>query len=357
MRWRMARTDPNKILVIRLSSIGDILLATPLLRLLRRRFGNAQIDFIVKKQFADLLRTNPYLSNLLLFDQNNPKELLRLRKQIQQTHYDVILDIHKNFRSLCLSSFVHSKVIRYQKYYWKRFLLVNHLGNFYSQVIPVHHRYLQTAAAWDITDDGAGLVLLIDEPQTAAVREKVSTFAAGRILIGMAPSATFTNKRWPWEYYAEVGEKLQQKLQVGVLLFGDQRDRIITNQIENRLSQAVLNLAGELTLMETAAAMACVQLFISNDTGPMHMATALNIPTVAIFGPTTKELGFFPVGKYTEVVEHPSLSCRPCTHMGRNHCPKKHFRCMTELLPQQVYERAIALLKAATENARRASSC
>lgn len=351
----MKNVEPKKILIIRLSSIGDILLATPLLRLLRRRFVDAQIDFIVKKQFADLLRTNPYLSNLVLFDANNKKDLFRIRQYIRNTHYDVILDIHKNFRSLYLSSLVHSKVIRYQKYYWKRFFLVNHIGNFYSQVIPVHQRYLNTVSRWQITDDGAGLDLMIDQSQTAAVREKVLAFAAGRTLVGMAPSAAFANKRWPWEYYAELGKRLQQEAAVGILLFGNQQDRIITDQIERWLPQSALNLAAELTLMETAAAIACVQLFITNDTGPMHIASALKIPTLAIFGPTTKELGFFPLGERSEVIEHPSLSCRPCTHMGRNDCPKKHFRCMNEILPQQVFERAMALLRQSIYDARQAS--
>ncbi|MBN2355607.1 glycosyltransferase family 9 protein [candidate division KSB1 bacterium] len=341
----MTTDVPQKILVIRLSSIGDILLTTPLLRHLRQRFQHADIDFIVKKQYADLLRTNPHLSHLLLFDQKSKHELSRMRAEILKNDYDLILDIHKNFRSIYLSGFLpHTKVIRYHKYYFKRFFLVHFGWNLYRQIIPVHQRYLQTISRWHIQDDGAGLDLVLDETEAGPIIERVTRFADGRSVIGMAPSAAFANKRWPLEYYAELGKKMQLHDNTCLVLIGDNRDRNITEQIAEQLPQQPLNLAGELSLMETAAAIHCLNLFVTNDTGPMHMASALKIPTLAIFGPTTRELGFFPLGRHSQVVENLDLSCRPCTHMGRNHCPKKHFRCMTDISPQQVYELSTTLL-------------
>lgn len=342
----MMPANPKNILIIRLSSIGDILLSTPLLRLLRYHFPEVNIDFVIKKQFADLLRTNINISNLLLFDTNKgKKELAHLRDKIRQNRYDLILDIHKNFRSLFLSLFLaKTKVKRYPKYYLKRFLLVRFGWNLYPQIIPVHQRYLLTVTPWGISDDGQGLDFIIAPSENSYITKRIKDFAHKKRLVGLAPGASFANKRWPMEYYAQVAQKMQSNSDAEVVFLGNKNDRLITNKVAAMLTRDSLNLAGELSIMETAAAIGKLDLLITNDTGLMHLACALRIPTLAIFGPTTRELGFFPLDKQALVIENQELPCRPCTHMGSDKCPKKHFRCMLDILPEAVYAHALHIL-------------
>jgi len=338
----MQPPDPKNILVIRLSSIGDILLATPLLRGLRRRFPQARIDCLVKDQFRDLLRTNPHLTELLLFDTRQTDELQRVRRLIRSRNYELILDIHKNPRSLFLTSCMpRTAVRRLRKYYMKRFILVRFHVNLYRTIMPVYRRYLQTAAGWDVGDDGLGPDFIVDPAAARAVADRLAIFDGDAQLVGLAPSATYLNKRWPAEYYAEVAARLLREKRCAIVLLGGVHDREITARIAAGLPGPVLNVAGDLNLMQSAAVIDRLKLLITNDTGLMHLGTALHVPTVAIFGPTTRELGFFPTAGHVRVLEQQGLTCRPCTHMGLNHCPKKHFRCMRDISPERVYAAAV----------------
>ncbi len=118
--------------------------------------------------------------------------------------------------------------------------------------------------------------------------------------------------------------------------FGDHHDKIITSKIKLNIGEDVFDVAGRLSLMETASLMNLCHLMVTNDTGLMHIATALKKKVVAIFGSTTEELGFFPCALDSLVVQNNNLNCRPCSHVGRNECPKKHFKCMTDIKPQDV---------------------
>jgi len=339
--------EPGKILVIRLSSIGDILLTTPLLRLLKRRFPQAEIGFVIKKQFIDLIRTNKNVDRIFSFDASAGfGDLRRIKREVRDIGYDLVIDIHKNFRSYYLQSGLpKSKIVSYSKYRLQRFLLIK-LGWDYRQVIPVYQRYLMSVAEFGIQDDGAGLDFFLDPDVKQRVDELLSrkNLQVERPIIGLAPGAGFATKRWLPEHYAAVARRMVAERNAQVLLFGSQADSPITREIAGLIGPHVFDVSGQFSLMETACALARCDLLITNDTGLMHLATALHVKTVAIFGPTTKELGFFPVGEMTRVAEHEKLSCRPCTHMGSKRCPKGHFRCMRELLPDRVYDFATELL-------------
>ncbi len=342
--------EPRKILVIRLSSIGDILLTTPLLRLLKRRFQQAEIGFVIKKQFVDLIRTNKNVDRIFCFDASAGfADLRRIKREIRDLGYDLIIDIHKNFRSYYLRRGLrNAKVVSYRKYLLQRFLLIKLGWNTYSQIVPVYQRYLMSVAELGIRDDGAGLEFFLD----LDVKEKVDELLHRRgllidhLTIGLAPGAGFATKRWLPEYYTAVAQQAMEGRNAQILLFGNEKDRSITREIAGLMRSPVIDLSGQFSLMESACALARCDLLITNDTGLMHLATALQIKTVAVFGPTTKELGFFPVGRMVRVAENQELSCRPCTHMGSKRCPKGHFRCMRDLKPERVYKLAADLLDA-----------
>jgi len=342
------KSNPKKILILRLSSIGDILLATPLIRALWKRFPEAQIDFVVKSQFAELLRTNPHLNKLYSLDTKKGRSALKkLRQTLRGQRYDLVVDIHNNFRSGCLRRQKSARIVKLRKYKVQRFFLVKLGWNFYRQITPVHQRYLDTVAGFGVYDDGQGLEFFPDQETQKEIDVLLNQKGRqpGRLFICIAPGASRETKRWPAERFAVAAKKLILEAGAQILFLGDAKDAELTAAINERLDGAGIDLAGKLTLMQSACALNRVDMALTNDSGLMHLSTALGKPTLAIFGSTVRELGFFPVGPQTAVVENKNISCRPCTHIGRRRCPEKHFRCMMDIPPNAVFDAATTLLR------------
>lgn len=338
----------KKILILRLSSIGDILLSTPLLRVLRNRFTAAKIDFVVKSQFVDLLSTNTHLDHLYALDtQKGRSGLQQLRKDLRENDYDLVVDIHNNFRSNYLRRFKNARIVTLRKYRLRRLLLVAFGLNVYRTIRPVHQRYIDAVAEFGVSDDGLGLEFFPDADIQIQIDEKLRNYGrqSGQLTICIAPGASKTTKRWPVDRFAAVCKQLVSQLDAQILLLGDAQDAELTAIIVKTLKGKAIDLAGKLNLMESACALNRADIALTNDSGLMHLATALGKPTVALFGSTVRELGFFPVGSDNIVVENNEISCRPCTHIGRKSCPKKHFKCMRDIQTRQVYQAVIDALQ------------
>jgi lipopolysaccharide heptosyltransferase II len=344
----LPKTAPARILILRLSSIGDIVLASPLVRVLRHRFPQAQIDFVVKVQFANLVLSNPNLSTVLTLDTKQGRRgLAQLKNTLRSRSYDLIIDIHNNFRTAYLRRIRGASVFTLKKYKLQRFFLVKFGLNFYRRIVPVYQRYIDSVAALQVRDDGLGPEFFVTADASGHVASVLSSLGLQphKLTIGMAPGAGFSTKRWPSDYFIETAGKFIASMGAQIVLLGDTKEAELCAVIEKSVGKAVINAASRFSLMESAAALAVCDLLICNDTGLMHLATALKKPVVAIFGPTTRQFGFFPFGQNSRVIENMNLACRPCTHIGRNHCPKKHFKCMKEILPAQVFLAAEELLK------------
>jgi heptosyltransferase-2 len=343
----------NKALIIRFSSVGDIVLSSLLVRTLRTRFPACQIDFVVKEEFADLVRHNPYISNVIAFPRNGSwADLQSLRTRIAHAAYDVIVDIHDSLRSryLCAG---RRNVRRIKKRKLARFLLITFKINMYERfggAPSVALRYLEAAQSFGVQDDGKGLDLFFDDEVRLNVERIIGErFGSTAQFIGLCPSAKHNTKMWLKERFAVVGAELGTTYGHPVMLFGSEVERErceeIAAMIERRAAGLpVMNLAGRLSLAETAAAMDRCRVVVTNDSGLMHMAAARKRPVVAIFGPTVKEFGFFPFGTRSVVVERRNVPCRPCTHIGMAACPKNHFQCMNDITPQQVTDAVGTLL-------------
>jgi heptosyltransferase-2 len=341
-------------LIIRFSSVGDIILTSPLIRTLRTRYPHCRIDFLVKEDHADLIRHNPHLSQTLLLPKGSGlTELRRIRTQIQSSRYDVILDMHDNLRSRFLT-FGPTPVLRYRKRRLARFVLINaHLDiyRFAGGALPMHQRYLEPLAPYGVTDDGAGPEVFI----TPAIADSAAAILAtagsppSQYAIGVCPSARHATKMWDADRFAAAATVLAQERGLPVLLFGSHSEYARCEQIAQAIrahapSTRVINTAGLCTLLETAAAMDRCAVVLTNDTGLMHLAASRKRPIVAVFGPTVRQFGFFPHGESSIVVEHPGLPCRPCTGIGRAVCPKGHFHCMNDIEPPRVIDAARSLL-------------
>lgn len=341
------RQFPNglrKILLIRMSSIGDIILTSPLIRQLRKLYPDAAIDFLVRQEFAGLLESHPDIQRVISINVKEEGALKSLRAEIREAEYDVILDLHRNFRSLYLSIYPNNPpILAIRKNQLKRFLLVKFKLNFYSKSADAYRsvpeKYLQAASSLgvDTQDQMLSLHLPPAEKEKADIAWKELSQEGFQVV--MAPGARHFTKRWPPEYYGELIRRLYTEKGWKTLLLGGPEERPLANEIrEIAGADIVKNLCGEISLLQTLAMIRKAPRFLSNDSGLMHVAAAFQRPQIAIFGSTVQALGFFPVNPNARVLEVSDLSCRPCSHIGRNECPKGHFKCMMNVSPVAVYD-------------------
>ncbi|HEY7495264.1 MAG TPA: lipopolysaccharide heptosyltransferase II [Candidatus Tectomicrobia bacterium] len=327
----------RQILVIRLSSIGDILLTTPILRLLRQHCPGAQIDVVVKAAYRDLLQAHPCIDRLVLFQEG--QRLYQLLHILRQTRYDVVLDLHRTLRSGLL---YHGLLARHKLAYNKRTLrraLLVHLGwNTLRRITPVPELYAAPLRRLGINAPVPPLEMYLEPGSQEAIRAHLTHVfpeGCGRPLLALAPGAHWPTKRWPVERFAAVAQELAHPQEAAVVILGSTDDVPLAQALCHQLSVPVLNSTGTLSLMQTAALLRQCRLLLSNDSGLMHMATALKVPVVAIFGPTVQEFGFYPFQARAQVVSA-ALACRPCSTKGSAHCPRGHHHCMQQITSTQV---------------------
>jgi heptosyltransferase-2 len=336
--------DIERILVIRLSSLGDILLTTPVLRVLREYCPAAQLDFLTKAAYQDILRTNPCVDRLLLWEpQQGLREMLR---RLRQTRYDIVVDLHRTLRSrLLYRGLLAERKLAYPKRTIRRALLV-HLGwNTLRAMTPVPERYMAPLRCLGMTAPLPPLELhLTAESQEAmqAYLQQELPESRMRPLLAVAPGAHWSTKRWPVERFAGAAQTLAQTQQAAVVVLGSAEDRQLAQQLCQQLSVPVLDSTGKLSLMHTAALLQQCHLLLSNDSGLMHMAAALQVPVVAIFGPTVQEFGFYPFKASAQVVSA-AIACRPCSTKGSAQCPRGHHHCMQQVTVAHVLTAASKL--------------
>ncbi len=306
----------KKILVIRFSSFGDIILSFPLIKILKEKFPLSQIHFLTKEKYLEIVSMNPDINRVMLFDGS----LTEMRKNISKEKFDLIIDIHKNFRSIAVSFLNGKKIERYRKENFKKFMLVKFKINLFEKIIPVFEKYLLTIKDY-IKLEGYQFT------KTDLDFDKSKTFEDSYVVI--SPASRHFTKTYPAEKFIDYINSNGEKKYV---LIGDNsdNDRSICELISSRC-QNVVNLCGKLSIKELAGLIYNCEYVICNDSAILHLSEALGKKVYAIFGSTVREFGFFPQLKESKVFEVSGLKCRPCTHIGLNACPKGHFKCMREL--------------------------
>jgi len=315
-----------KILVIRFSSIGDIVLTTPVFRCLKNQLEACEIHFLTKKKFASLQSANPHIDKIHAFD-NNRKELI---KELKNEHFDCVIDLHNNQRSWLFSVLLGVKKIhRFSKLNLEKWLLV-HLKLDLMPEVHIVDRYLQTVSFLGVRNDGRGLDFFIPEdvmplPDDIAslLKEPFVAFSIG---------GQHQTKRLPFEKLVKICSDIKSR----VVLLGGTKEQEEAQRIVGEAGSSVLNACGRLNLFQSACLIRHAQVVISHDTGLMHIASAFSKPMVSVWGNTVPELGMYPYYPSESnieglIAEVKGLSCRPCSKIGYKKCPKGHFHCMNKI--------------------------
>ena len=322
----------NKILIIRLSSLGDILLTTPFIRAIKTQFPHIRIDMLIREEYADIIKLNPYIGQKFFFKKDE-KSNIALIEQLINNNYQLVIDLQNNLRSKKIVSSLKINSVKFDKRSFDKFLLVNFKINKLREAPQIPVRYSNTIQILKLDD--RGLDLFTDKSANAELIGKNN-------LIGFCPGARHFTKRWPKEYFIELGNKLTQN-GYRIVLFGGKIDKEICAELVDKISGAI-NLSNNDELLQTAADMNLCKAVICNDSGLMHTASSTGTKVIAIFGSTVKEFGFAPYKCSNLILENYSLTCRPCSHIGRSDCPKKHFDCMNAIKPEFVFDKLKSFL-------------
>lgn len=311
-----------KILIIRLSSIGDIVLTSLVVRCLKNQLKNAEIHFISKQQYAFILKANPYIDKVHVLEEHFGE----LVHELIPEKFDYIIDLHNNFRSARLKRNLKAKAFSVNKLNWQKMLLIR----FKINRIPKRHivdRYLETTAELKIKNDGKGLDYFIPEKEAFKTTDLPLPFQKGFIAFVIA--GTYNTKKLPVEKISEIC----QKVNFPVILLGGKSEFDEGEKVLSQSKGNVLNYAGKISLNQSSSLVRDAKVVLSNDTGLMHIAAAFQKKILSFWGNTVADFGMTPYqpNPVSKRMEVENLGCRPCSKLGFQKCPKKHFRCMKEI--------------------------
>jgi heptosyltransferase-2 len=314
----------NKILIIRFSSIGDIVLTTPVVRCLKTQLPDAELHYLTKKQHHSLLKDNPFLTKTWLYDKNFKDLLLQLKAE----KFDFIVDLHRNLRSVYVRYNLRKPYGTFKKLNLEKWMIVNLRINRLPR-IHIVDRYFTAVKSLGIVNDRKGLDYFIPPEEEISLSILPDRFSQG--YIAFVIGGKHTTKIFPEDKVAEVCRKLS----LPVVLMGGTEDEERGSRIEKLTGSSVFNACGRFSINQSASLIRQADKVITNDTGLMHIAAAFGKTILSIWGNTIPEFGMFPYleGKENAVsgiFEVKGLSCRPCSKIGFEKCPKGHFRCMME---------------------------
>jgi len=336
----------KRILVIRFSSLGDVILTTQALKSIRQNFPQSEIHFLTKEEYKQILLWNPNVNKIITISNDAGfDELKRLKKHLG--NYDLIVDLHNNFRSFYLRLFSPARKVVFKKYSLRKFLLVKFKINLMKGLPTIAERYISTLRPRFIggSNPNNALPEIFTTPETIqSLDSKLSRLSSlySRLIL-IFPSAKHFTKTYPPEYFAELINKFDAEKYLFALV-GKGNDKKNIDIIKTKTGKNVFDLCDQLNALELFELMKRCSLVISGDTGPMHIAEAANVPLIMIAGSSVKEFGFYPQNEKAIIIENEELKCRPCSHVGRSECPLRHFKCMKELKPESILNEVKNLL-------------
>jgi heptosyltransferase II len=337
------RATRGSNLVIQTSFLGDMVLTTPLLAYLAM---SSDVDVVCTPAASVLLENHPAVRNVIVYDKRGEDRgtagAMRLAMRLRENRYDA---------AYLAQGSVRSGAIAFMARIPDRVGFVTSAGRWFytTRVVPIdntHHAMRLLALG---TRDPGRIVsnaeirprLYPGERERQAVDEVLGTNAmSDEPIVVMAPGSVWATKRWP--YFPALAGALRHSARIAVV--GTESDRPLALEIVAATTGQAIDATGRLSLLASAELIGRATLLVTNDSAPLHLASAMNTPTVAVFGPTVPEFGFGPLAERSVVAGHESLACRPCDRHGPQRCPLGHWRCMREITPDRVASLALGLL-------------
>ena len=358
------KNDPQgiRILVIQTAFIGDVVLTTAMLRILRKERPGDHIAVIVKPEAAPFLKGHPDIDEVIVFDKHKEHRyggMLRFIRLNRKKNFQVLLSPHQSHRTSLLAMF--SKIpVRYgyesagfaKLAYNRRLTRRMNEHEIHRLILFLKEGFCPTIG--DIYAADTTLSLVESAQSSIKAAGIVQSFGLSRSQskpMLLAVSSIWPTKRWTPQGFAELAGRLYRRYNDEVLLIGSKSDAQVANQVLGYAKEFlpadvfshIRNLCGQTDLLTLFSLMKRSRLVVSNDSAPVHFAQAAGVPVVAIFGPTVPALGYAPIAKNSAVAQL-DLYCRPCSTHGSKECPLGHFRCMKELTAEMVFEKVESVM-------------
>lgn len=320
-----------KILIIRFSSIGDIVLTTPVIRCLKKQLPEVEVHYLTKASYKAVLEANPYIDKLHFLQD----DLQAVIPPLQQENFDYVIDLHHNLRTMRVKKALGKTSFSFSKLNIQKFFLTTIKVNLMPDVHIVD-RYMDTVQSLGVKNDGRGLDYFVPEKD----KVKESDIPAGHLAgyIGVVIGAAHNTKKLPLHKLKEMCAAIDHP----IILLGGKEDRENGEQIASVDPHKIYNSCGKFNINESADLVRRAKLIITHDTGLMHIASAFKKPIISIWGNTVPQFGMYPYfgtlpadtpkGKLPyDIMEVKPLFCRPCSKIGYNKCPLGHFKCMEKI--------------------------
>lgn len=310
-----------KILVIRFSSIGDIILTSPVLRCLRNQVPDAEIHFLTKAAFKDLVAYSPHVDRVHTISEDIGEVIGELKREA----FDLVIDLHHNLRTWKVKRALGVDAWSFPKLNVEKWLLVN-LKHDRMPRVHIVDRYLSTVAHLGVRNDGQGLDLFIPEERKVPLAQLPTTHRNG--YTALCIGAAHATKRLPPHRLVELAAQVPGPL----VIIGGEDDRSVARKIADAVGARAYDATGKYDLLGSASLIEGASSAITHDSGAMHVAAAFRKRTISVWGSTVPLFGMGPyIPQHPEramVFEVDGLPCRPCSKIGFDSCPKGHFHCM-----------------------------
>ena len=315
--------------MIRFSSIGDVVLTTPVLRGLKEQIDQAEIHYLTKKVFEPIVKNNPRIDKIYTIK----KHIDEVIGELKQENYDFILDLHNNIRTKSVKLKLRKPSQSFSKLNWEKWLLVRLKRNHLPKVHIVE-RYFDAARKLGVKNDHLPCEYYLAESENVNVEKEFGASPKG--FIALAIGAQFATKRMPKSLLSDIIKTLNQP----VILIGGPTDLKLAKELMDEFPESrLMNACGKYSLNQSASIVKQSNGIITNDTGMMHIASCFGLKIVSVWGNTVPDLGMFPYSpqnKNYSIHQVEGLSCRPCSKIGFKECPKGHFDCMLKQKPEEI---------------------
>ena len=323
----VAQAPLQSFLVIQTAFIGDAILATAVIEKLHKHYPQAHIDFLVRKGNESLLTGHPFLREVLIWDkkQGKIKNLIRIIQSIRSRKYDCVINLHRYTSTGMISAFSGARIIAGFNKNPISFLFTHKVKHEFGS--GIHEIERNQKVIEFLTDHDTEKPRLYP---TLNDRERVQSYQSGTYCC-LAPTSVWFTKQWPANLWIQFIQSIQNKVD-HIYLLGAPGDHATCEMIRTQSGGKAINLAGQLTFLQSAALLQGAVMNFVNDSAPMHLASATNAPVTAIYCSTIPEFGFGPLSAQSHIVQTKELlDCRPCGSHGHRSCPRGHFRCATSI--------------------------